>query len=98
MCLQSGIGLIEVTDTDLASGKKINVQVQNDIKIHCTDSGYIRNHNGIDVPKILDILEVNTIDDIVSINEQLNELTLDTVDDGRWRNTMRRHDILPENN
>lgn len=103
MCMQAGIGLIEVSDWDIHDGKRVNVTVQNNIPLRYNSTGYLRGNSPkcmgdepIDIPQILDVMGVETIDDVIEINEKLSKLRKKVVDDDRWRDIRSRRDIFPE--
>lgn len=96
MCLQAGIGLVGVSDVGLHEGNRIDIFIQNDISITSTMSGYVRADNAIDIPKILDILEVDTIDDVIMLNDELSKLKMRSGPEHKWKNIKTDRSILPE--
>ena len=104
MCMQAGVGLLTLPDVDLYENKMLKVQVKKEGWIPTTESGYSRAGANLSIPEILDNLEVNTIDDVIELNNKLRKIdekvkdVRDRPDEGRWRNTKLRRDILPEYN
>lgn len=97
MCMQANIGLIGVGDLDLYGSKKMNVHMQNESKITTTSRGYARSGHNISVPQILDNLGVETIDDIIELQDKLREVEPMEVEEGRYESFGNGRHVLPEN-
>lgn len=98
MCLQAGIGLIGVGNLDIGNSKRCEVYVQNDIDIPTSQSGYIDGSKSISAIKIFEMLGIDSVDDVIRLDEELGELRNDytSSDDGRYKDIRVRRDILPE--
>jgi hypothetical protein len=105
-CLRAGIGLITYTDRAMGQGKagQFRIVVNNRTTLNPTQSGYmVRSDETIDALSILDTLGAESIDDILTLQNELRKLDPPDYPNysswkGRYEDGMKDNSFLPESN
>lgn len=99
-CMRADIGLLGANEQRVSDGIGFDVFVQNRERLPITGSsyGYMKARDSISVNEILDVLEVNTMEDIMNLRKHLIKVRseLEPVRERRYKKDKNIEITLPE--